>query len=98
MSGGEDYFKTTLQAVAAAELFQDAKLAAYTIISGGTNSKSAELAKLCGLSIEGVAIGSYARKIVKPLIDREDFLRNKEVFNEALSIAENLVNTSLTYL
>lgn len=98
MSGGKDDFKTTLQAVAAAEIFQSAKLPAYTIISGGTNSKSTELAKLCGLSIDGVAIGSYARKIVKDLLDREDFLQNEEIFNQALSIAENLVNTSIKYL
>jgi Fe-S-cluster-containing hydrogenase component 2 len=91
MSGGEDDFKTTLQAVAMAEVFQNEKLPVYILLSGGTNSKSLELANLCGLEVNGVSVGSYARKIVKKYIEREDFLQNEEVFNEALKIAQQLV-------
>lgn len=98
MSGGDDDFKTTLQTVATAEIFQNAKLPVFILLSGGTNSKSTELAKQCGIVAHGVAIGSYARKIVRKYIDREDFLENKEVFNEALIIAKNLVDTSLKYM
>ncbi len=98
MSGGEDDFKTTLQAVATAEVFQNAKLPVYLLLSGGTNSKTTELAKLCDISSSGVAIGSYARKIVREYIDKDDFLENKEAFSKALSIAQNLVERSLEYL
>ncbi len=98
MSGGDDDFKTTLQTVATAEIFQNAKLPVFILLSGGTNSKSTELAKQCGIVAHGVAIGSYARKIVRKYIDREDFLENKDVFNEALIIAKNLVDTSLKYM
>ena len=98
MSGGDDDFKTTLQTVATAEIFQNAKLPVFILLSGGTNSKSTELAKQCGIVAHGVAIGSYARKIVRKYIDREDFLENKEIFNEALIIAKNLVDTSLKYM
>lgn len=91
MSGGEDDFKTTLQAIAMAEFVQSSNLPVYIIPSGGANSKTAELAKLCGVNINGVAVGSYARKIVAEYIKREDFLTNNEVFEKATKIASNLV-------
>lgn len=98
MSGGEDDYKTTLQAVAMGEIIQNANLPVYTLLSGGTNSKTTELAKLCNIKTNGVAIGSYARKIVREYLQREDFYANAQVFNEALEIAKNLVDTSLKYL
>lgn len=93
MSGGSDDYKTTLQAVATAEIVQNAKLPVYIMLSGGTNSKTAELAKMCGINYNGIAIGTYARKIVSKYIEREDFLCNEYVFNEALKIAKALVET-----
>ena len=92
MSGGKNDYKTTLQAVAAADIVLKSGISVPVIISGGTNSKSAKLAKLCKVDISGVAIGSYARKIVKKYIEKEDFLYNKKYFNEALKIAKKLVN------
>lgn len=93
MSGSDDDYKTTLQAVATAEIVQNAKLPAYIMLSGGTNSKTAELAKLCGINYNGIAIGTFARKIVSKYIERKDFLQNKYVFEEALKIAKALVET-----
>ena len=93
MSGGKDDFKSTLQAVAMAEVIQNANLPVYILLSGGTNSKTNELAKLCKLNINGIAIGSYARKIVKEYIVQDDFLTNKKTFSKALEIATDLVNT-----
>lgn len=94
MSGSDDEYKTTLQAVAMAEIIQDAKLPVHILISGGTNSKTTHLAQLCNINYKGIAIGSYARKIVKPYIEREDFYTNKSIFNNALSIATELVKKS----
>ena len=91
MSGGKDDYKTTLQAVATAEIVQNAKMPVYIMLSGGTNSKTAELAKLCGINFNGIAIGTFARKIVSRYIEREDFLKNDYIFNEALNIARSLV-------
>ena len=71
---------------------QDAKLPVYLMLSGGTNSKTAELAKLCGIKYNGIAVGTFARKIVKKYIERDDFLRNQTVFNEALAIAQQFVS------
>lgn len=98
MSGGKDDYKTTLQAVAHAEIIQNAKLPVFILLSGGTNSKSAELAKLCGIRPNGVAIGSYARQIVKEYLDRDDFLENPQAFGAALNIAKQLVSKTLSDL
>lgn len=92
MSGGADDYKTTLQAVATAEIIQNAKLPVYTMLSGGTNSKTAELAKMCSINYNGIAIGTYARKIVSRYVERSDFLTNKYIFEDALKIAKELVN------
>ncbi len=98
MSGGVDDYKTTLQAIAAAEIVQDANLPAFLLISGGTNSKSTKFAKQCGINPHGITIGSYARQIVKNYIKRDDFLQNERIFNEALNEAKKLVKTSLDFL
>ena len=98
MSGGKDSYKSTLQAVAIADVFRDSDLPIYVMLSGGTNSKTSELAKLCEVNIDGVAIGSYARKIVQDYISQDDFLENEEVFNKALEIAKNLVDSIQKYL
>ncbi len=84
ISGGKDDYKTTLQAVAMAEIVQNTELPVYLLLSGGTNSKTAELAHLCGINFSGIAIGSYARKIIKNLD-----------FETAVEIAKNLVNSTL---
>jgi len=91
MSGCDDEYKTTLQAAAMAEIIQNSNMPVYIFISGGTNSKTKKLADLCGLEYKGIAVGSYARAIVRPYINRDDFYSNKKVFNEALDIAKKLV-------
>lgn len=63
MSGGDNTFNSTLQAVAMAHLVQP--YGTYIFMSGGTNEKTSELAKMCSLRYNGISIGSYARKIVK---------------------------------
>lgn len=63
MSGGDDTFNSTLQAVAMAHLVQN--FGTYILMSGGTNNKTSQLAKMCGLRYNGISVGSYARKITK---------------------------------
>ena len=91
ISGSCDDYKTTLQAVAIGEIIQNENLPVFLILSGGTNSKTKELCKLCNVEPNGIAYGSYARKIVKEFIDKSDFLTNKEIFDSALEIAKSLV-------
>lgn len=93
MSGGDDNYKSTLQAVATGEIVQNAELPVYLILSGGTNAKTTELAKMCDISYHGVAVGSYARKIVRRYVERPDFWTNPVVLNSALEIAKPLIDS-----
>jgi len=95
MSGNDDEFGTTLQAVATAQLFQNSKLPVYIMMSGGTNTKSTELAKMCGVRPHCLAVGSYARKIVKDYLKRDDLFENKNLLDEAVKIAKSLIDISL---
>ena len=94
MSGNDDEFGTTLQAVAAAQMFENSKIPAYIMMSGGTNSKSIELAKLCNVRPHCLAVGSYARKIVKEFL-KQDIFNNPKAMDEAVQIATKFVQTSL---
>lgn len=98
MSGCDDKYETTLQALATAQIVQRAKLPVFLMLSGGTNSKTAEMARLFGIPANGVALGSYARMIVRDYIERDDFLSNETQFNKALVIARTLVEDSLKYM
>ena len=80
MSGGEDDYNTTLQAVATADVINKAfnmelnrrkkkivykKNREVTITtSGGTNSLTLDLANQSGVNIQGVCIGTFARNII----------------------------------
>ena len=68
---------------------------AYIMMSGGTNTKSTELTKLCGVHPNCLAVGSYARKIVKDYLAIPDLLQNKEALQQAVKIAKSLVDVSL---
>ncbi len=95
MSGNDDELGTTLQAVATAQLFQSSKMPVYIMMSGGTNTKSTELAKKCGVKPHAIAIGSFARKIVKKYLNMADILENEKALNEAVQIAKSLIDISL---
>lgn len=95
MSGSNDELGTTLQAVATAQLFQNAKMPAYIMMSGGTNTRSTELAKECGVFPHALAVGSYARKIIKDYLKMDDLYENEKAMEEAVSIAKTLVDKSL---
>ncbi len=102
MSGGADDFNTTLQAIAIADIidkdlmqkdheFKDLPI----LLSGGTNGKTAEMAKLCNIQYGGVSIGTHARKIVKEHVQIEEFDDDLESLGEAVAIAEDLVSRSV---
>jgi len=84
MSGGEDTYQSTLQAIACAGLMKD--LGVPVFISGGTNSKTAQLAQQCNVRYNGITIGSYARKIVKNL----DHLLYYEAVNAAKALVDSV--------
>jgi Fe-S-cluster-containing hydrogenase component 2 len=95
MSGEGDDFNTTLQAVACADIVIKSGIPAMVLLSGGTNTKTGELAQQCGVCAHGVAIGSFARKIVKQYLVRDDFDSNKNILSEAINVAEILIKTNI---
>ncbi len=95
MSGNDDEYGTTLQAVATAQLFQNAKMPVYIMMSGGTNTRSTELAKKCGVNPHCIAIGSYARKIIKRYLEMPNLFDDEKAMSEAVKISKSLVDISL---
>lgn len=93
MTGSEDDIETTLHAVETGMFIKSLNLPVYLLLSGGTNSKTAQLCKEKGLDVNGIAFGSYARKIVRKYIEREDFFENKTLFEEAVKIAKTLIKS-----
>jgi ferredoxin len=107
MSGGEDDYNTTLQAVATADvlnkkfnmmidntskkLVYKSKIEVNQLLSGGTNTLTKILADQCNVRFQGVSLGTYARKLVKEVIKRPDFYENIEVIKDGYLIAKELV-------
>lgn len=73
-----------------ARVIEKEGLPVYLQISGGTNHNSFSNAIKSGLDINGVAIGSYARKLLMPYLGK---LENKEKLQNAVEIARSLVNS-----
>jgi ferredoxin len=107
MSGGEDDFNTTLQAVATADvlnkrfnmklrksknvLIYKKKNEVDQLLSGGTNSLTAVLADQVGVKFQGASLGTFARKIVKEVINNENFYNDINGIKEGYLIAKELV-------
>lgn len=98
MSGGRDDYNTTLQAIATADIIQkkliqkDRRFRGLPLlVSGGTNSLTGELARLCGVSISGVAIGTHARKVVKPFLEVDTELADPMTLKTAIGKARDLI-------
>jgi len=110
MSGGEDDFNTTLQAIATADILNkkfNMTLRKRTntliykkinsvnqLLSGGTNSLTTKLANQAGVKFQGSSIGTFARQIVKDIIDSDDFYDNKMI-KKGYLIAKDLVEVSV---
>lgn len=102
MSGGKDDFNTTLQAVGIADVIEKNLKQAHKafanlpiLLSGGTNGKTAELARLCGVPYQGVSLGTHARKIVKQWTILDGFEEDIQMISEAINPAKDLVERSL---
>lgn len=92
MSGGKDDYNTTLQAVATADIVAKMKLPVHILLSGGTNSKSVELSRSCGVPYAGVSLGTYALHLVYQYINDPSF-PDEKVLRPAVEKARALVET-----
>lgn len=96
MSGSEkDDYNNTLQAIACADIIQKSGIQAMILLSGGTNSKTGLLSKECGVGAHGVAIGSFARMIVREYVKNADFDNNITLIKKAVSVAEGLIKSNI---
>jgi len=95
MSGGSDNYNTTLQAVAIADIVKKSKLPVYLLLSGGTNSRTGKLSRQCGVDFNGVSVGTFARKIVRDFVEKDDFDTNITSLKRAVKLAEGLIKDSL---
>lgn len=111
MSGCEDDFNTTLQAIATADvlnkrfnmklrkrtntLIYKKKIEVNQLLSGGTNSLTAVLANQAGVRFQGASLGTFARQVVKEVVDRDDFYNNEDLIAKGVIIAKNLVEANI---
>lgn len=95
MSGGKDDYKTTLQAVACADIVAKSQLPVFILLSGGTNAKTIELSKMCDVPYAGVSIGTFARHKVYPMINDPAF-PGQGLLKKAVETARPLVVTCYT--
>ena len=102
MSGGKDNYNTTLQAIAIADIIQKNLIKKERkfwhlpiLLSGGTNSYTGKMANMCDVKFGGVAIGSHARKIVKPFIENDDFECDMVNLKRAVNVAKELIEQNL---
>lgn len=98
MSGGSDDFNTTLQAIAIADIINKSGIDAKILLSGGTNGKSGELAKLCGVNVSGLSIGTFARNIVRKEIEDMNFEGDLGILKRAVSKATELIDVNMKYI
>ncbi len=91
MSGGKDDFNTTLQAIATADIVAKTKLPVFILLSGGTNSKTAELSQSCGIPYAGASLGTFARHLVYKFINDPEFPR-QDILKQAVATARELVS------
>lgn len=92
MAGGQDDYRTTLQAVACADIVDKFAFPVFILLSGGTNSLSIELSKKCSVPYAGVSIGTYARHLIYEYINDPNF-PEKSILDAAVNKAKLLVGT-----
>jgi Fe-S-cluster-containing hydrogenase component 2 len=89
--GASNNASSSLQAIAAAQLFENENLGFYLQIAGGTNHLTNKYIKDFDIKISGVGYGTFARKIILPYIvglDDSDFFAN---LKKCVNITTNLV-------
>jgi ferredoxin len=101
MSGGNDDFNTTLQAISIADIinkelkYKDKHFRKLPIlISGGTNSQTGILARQCGVNFNGITIGTHARKVVASERCAPSMIADSSL-KKAISSARELITTNL---
>ena len=94
MSGGSNFGNNNdNSSIEVAMVIQKENLPVYLQLSGGTDEHSYKRACNRGVKISGVAIGSYARKLLMPHLKNQRLMSSREDLHNALEIAKRLVNS-----
>lgn len=95
MSGsfGKNGNNTDNSSLNVASIIQRENLPVYLQLSGGTTEHTYKNAKNANLDINGVALGSYARKLLMPYLSNLSLLEEKRKLDKAVDIAKRLVNS-----
>lgn len=91
MSAYENDAKTSCKSVETGLLIQKQNYKAYLNLAGGTNLKTAQLAYEKKLAFDGIALGTFARKSVEKYIFDENFFDDKNLQQEAISVAQKII-------
>ena len=67
----------------------------YIVLSGGTNKLSKKLSNQCGVRVNGVAVGTYARDIIETQVQDPNFYSDDSIILEAYRIANKLVASNV---
>jgi len=111
MSGGQNDFNTTLQAIATADVLNKAfnmkirksnntliykrEIIVKQLLSGGTNSLTANLAEQSNVKWQGVSLGTFARNIIKEELATPNFFDSDGAVTTALDKASKLVRANI---
>lgn len=87
---GNNALSSNLQSLAASQVLLRNNINAYIMPSGGINQWTGSLLRDFNLECNGIAMGTYARKLLWGYLDRLD---QKEVLERAIRIATNLVDS-----
>lgn len=79
---------SSLQSLASAQVLLKNNVEAYLILAGGINHLTRDLISLFEIDCHGIAMGTFARKLVWPYLKAID---NKAVLHKAIRITTNLV-------
>ncbi len=86
-------FRTSLQALATADVILRSGIPVYVQISGGVTEITPQLARILDVPINGVGVGIHALKIIKEFIDTPDFYDSHDLIHQAVARAKELVNS-----
>jgi Pyruvate/2-oxoacid:ferredoxin oxidoreductase delta subunit len=86
-------FRTSLQAIATADVILRSGIPVYVQISGGVTEITPQLARMLGVPINGIGVGIHALKIIKEFIDAPDFYERRGLIHQAVARAKELVNS-----
>lgn len=97
MSADKNDIQTTQKCVGTGLLIQKQKYKVYLNLAGGTNLKTAQLAYEKKLNLDGIALGTFARKAMEKYIFAENFWNDENLQQESINNAQKIIAQTFFY-